>query len=50
MQIGDLVKNIYTGEIYIVTSRVPDHPMGGDYVEVDSQWAVPLDHLEVVCE
>ena len=53
MQVGDLVKNIHTGEICIVTSRDPDvcdTGLGDGYVEVDSQWLVPEEHLEVVCE
>ena len=53
MQVGDLVKNAHTGEVYIVTSRdknVCDTGLGDDYVEVDSQWLVPKDHLEVLNE
>ncbi len=53
MKVGDLVKNIYTGEVYIVTSRDPnacDTGLGNDYVEVDSQWLVPEEHLEVLNE
>ena len=53
MKVGDLVKNIYTDEVYIVTSRDPDvcdTGLGDGYVEVDSQWLVPEEHLEVLNE
>jgi len=54
MKVGDLVKNIYTGEVHIVTSRDPnvysEPRLGDDYVEVDSQWLVPKEHLEVLNE
>lgn len=51
MKVGDLVRNIHTGEVFIVTSRDPDicdTGLGDDYVEVDSQWLVPKEHLEVL--
>ena len=53
MNVGDLVRNIHTDEVFIVTSRDPnvcDTGLGDDYVEVDSQWLIPEEHLEVVSE
>ena len=53
MKVGDLVKNIYTDEIYIVTSRDPDvcdTGLGDDYVEVNGGWLVPEETLELVCK
>ena len=51
MKVGDLVKNIYTGEVFIVTNSHPQVVAEGsddNYVEVDSQWFVPKEHLEVL--
>ena len=53
MRIGSIVRNIHTSEIYIVTSRDPnvcDTGLGDDYVEVDNQWLMPEEHLEVICK
>ncbi len=53
MRIGSLVRNIHTSEIHIVTSRDPnvcDTGLGDDYVEVDNQWLMPEEHLEVICK
>ena len=53
MNVGDLVRNTHTDEVFIVTSRDPDvcdTGLGDDYVEVDSQWLMPEEHLEVVSE
>lgn len=53
MQVGDLVRNMYTGEVFIVTNRDPnvfDTGVNTEYVEVDSQWLVPEEHLEVISE
>ena len=50
MKVGDLVRNIYTSEVYIIT-RVESTPIDqGDYYEVHSQWIVPEDHLELISE
>jgi len=46
MKVGDLVINLYTKEIGIIT----DGKDGGDYVIVDDRWNVPVDHLEVLNE
>jgi hypothetical protein len=43
MKIGDLVKNVYTEEIGLVTELVD-----GGYAEVDNQWLIPGEHLEVI--
>ena len=51
MKVGDLVRNIHTGEVFIITNSdadVCDTGLGDDYVEVDSQWLVPKEHLEVL--
>ena len=45
MKVGDLVRNLYTGEIGLVTDI-----NSGDYVIVDERWNVPEDHLEVINE
>jgi len=42
---GDLVKNIHTGEIHIITKI-----RACDYCEVDTRFLVPLEHLEVISE
>jgi len=47
---GDLVRNIYTKELGIVTSFAID---SDEYVEVLfalKEWLVPIDHLEVIDE
>lgn len=58
MKVGDLVRNMHTGEVYIITNtkakfyinRDADTCDAGldDYVEVDSQWLVPEEHLELI--
>ena len=62
MKVGDLVRNMHTGEVYIITNtkakfafpknRDADACDAGldDYVEVDSQWLVPEEHLELISE
>ena len=45
MKVGDLVRNIYTDEIYVITSV-----KRGNYIEVSSEWLVPKEHLEVLSE
>ena len=50
MKVGDLVRNIYTSEVYIIT-RVECTPIDqGDYYEVLGQWMVPEEHLELISE
>ena len=44
MKVGDLVRNIYTQEIGLVTS------IFDDYVDIDWAWHVPKGHLEVISE
>ena len=51
MKVGDLVKNVFTGEIGIVTGYAIDNP--NEYVEVICKhqgWLVPIEHLEVINE
>ena len=43
MQVGNLVRSIHTGEMWVITAIVH-----GGYVEVSAQWLVPSDHLEVL--
>ena len=46
MKVGDLVKNVFTGELGLVTSFAID---SNEYVEVIiklQEWLVPIDHLE----
>ena len=44
MRVGDLVRNIHTQEIYLVTKT------WFDYVDVNGKWHIPKDHLEVISE
>ena len=49
MNVGDLVRNIFTEEIGIVTGYAVDNP--SEYVEVICKrqgWLVPIEHLEVI--
>ena len=49
MKRGDLVMNIYTREIGLVTGYAVDNP--SKYVEVICKgqgWLVPIEHLEVI--
>ena len=49
MKIGDLVMNIFTKELGIVTGFAIDNPE--EYVEVLcllKEWLVPINHLEVI--
>ena len=49
MKVGDLAKNIYDGEIYIIMSKV----FLGYYDVSDTQgrqWSMPKEHLEVINE
>lgn len=49
MNVCDLVRNIFTGEIGIVTGYAVDNP--DEYVEVICKhqgWLVPIEHLEVI--
>ena len=47
MKIGDLVRHIYDGEIYIVTSKefLGYHDVADAH---GRQWKIPKEHLEVV--
>ena len=45
MSVGDLVRNINTEEIYVITST-----KRGNYIEVSGEWLVPKEHLEVLSE
>ena len=46
MRVGDLVRNIYTGEIGLII----EEPADSEYVIVDDRWTVPREHLEVISE
>ena len=46
MKVGDLVRNIYTGEIGLII----EEPSNSEYVIVDDRWTVPKEHLEVINE
>ena len=56
MQVGDLVRNIYTnGDAHIITGIIEQnktyrHPEGSRYYEVDGKWKVPEEHLELISE
>ncbi len=43
MQVGDLVKGIFTGEMWVITEVRNDN-----YVIVNNRWTIPKDHLEVL--
>ena len=43
MKVGDLVRNMYTDEVYIITSKLES-----DYFVVSGQWQVPKEHLEII--
>tara|TARA_B100001057_G_scaffold325159_1_gene325374 strand:- start:241 stop:384 length:144 start_codon:yes stop_codon:yes gene_type:complete len=45
MKKGDLVRNIYTGEIGLIIEEDNE-----EYVNVDDRWTVPKEHLEVINE
>lgn len=45
MKVGDLVRNIYTGEIGLITEEADGH-----YVIFDNRWSIPKEHLEVISE
>ena len=50
MKPGDLVRNIFTEELGLITSFDSN---GSDYVEVIiklQEWLVPIEHLEVISE
>ena len=44
MKVGDLVRNIYTEDVGLIT----DEDEGDGYVIVDNRWTVPKEHLEVI--
>ena len=46
MRIGTLVRNIYTDELHIITEQDIEH----EYYEVDGEYLMPEDHLEVISE
>ena len=43
MQVGDLVRGIHTGEMWVVTEV-----LSNGYVVINNRWTVPIDHLEVL--
>ena len=43
MKVGDLVINIYTKEVGLITDTC-----GEGYVTVDERWNVPEDHLRAI--
>tara|TARA_Y100001970_G_C14049854_1_gene758351 strand:+ start:749 stop:892 length:144 start_codon:yes stop_codon:yes gene_type:complete len=45
MKVGDLVRNIYTGEVGLIIEED-----GVEYVIIDDRWTVPKEHLEVINE
>ena len=47
MKVGDLVKNIHTGEFHIITAK---RVAGEAYYEVDGAYMVPEEHLELLNE
>ena len=50
MKAGDLVRNIFTEELGLVTGVATD---SNEYVEViciRQEWLIPIEHLEVINE
>lgn len=45
MKVGDLVRNVYTGEVGLIIEED-----GEEYVVVDNRWTVPREHLVVINE
>jgi len=45
MQVGSLVRHVYTDEVCIITKLDND-----DYVVINNEFLVPKDQLEVICE
>ena len=45
MNVGDLVRNVYTGEVGLIIEED-----GEEYVIVDNRWTVPKEHLVVINE
>ena len=45
MKVGDLVRNVYTGEVGLIIED-----LGEEYVVVDNRWTVPKEHLKVINE
>ena len=43
MQVGSLVRGIFTGEMWVVTEV-----LGNGYFVINNRWTVPIDHLEVI--
>jgi len=46
MKVGDLVEGIHTGEIFVITEVCE----ATDYVVINNNWLVPIEHLEVLDE
>jgi len=46
MKVGDLVRNVHTKEVGLITVRRE----GDEYVVVSGKWLVPMEHLEVISE
>lgn len=45
MQIGNVVKNVFTNKLGLITDLAD-----GNYVEVDCRWLIPEEHLELISE
>ena len=45
MPIGTIVRNIYTRELHIVTSKAKH-----GYYEVDGAYLMPVYHLDMICK
>ena len=49
MNVGDLVRNVFTGEIGIITGYAIDNP--NEYVKVicmHQEWLIPIEHLALI--
>ena len=51
MKVGDLVRNIYSGEVCLITSEAQYEEHGYFEVHLGADgWLVPEDHLEAISE
>ena len=48
MQVGDLVKNIHSHELLVITSEECEGYYDVYAVETGNRWLMPTEHLEVI--
>ena len=50
MKVGDLVKNIYSHELFVIISEEFNGYYDVYTVETGKTWLMPQEHLEVICK